>query len=184
MGEQGSYAASGEAHLFTGHCPVQGPAVAPQCLNVRLCPQQPPGPLFPELSHPHRPGQPQSLSLWDTACFVRSALVWVPPLLPLPSPCVGVPSCCGPVRPILLPHFPQHQAPSLALGCWLHLPAHWERPVAWSWAHKHTTNPTLLRHTAARCREASGRRCPPGGQWVVSPGSGFFNSRWDRSRPQ
>lgn len=100
--------------------------------------------------------QARPLSLWDIPCFVRSALIWVPPLFPLPFPLLWGPFLLLGSRvanaPAALSSAPgTPHWPSCPLGA----------PVAWSWAHKHTTNPTP--HSGTRQPDAGFQRV--GGVW-------------------
>lgn len=85
----------GKGSPLLGPCPVQGPAVAPQCLSITVR-----RPLSPGLSHLHQPGQASQ----STHCCTGSVLTSVSPLLPLPSPLSVVVLSCprGPLRLTLL----------------------------------------------------------------------------------
>lgn len=162
----------GEAHLFTGHCPVQRPEAASSATVPRAV-----------TSTPARPG--------PLVYFVHSVLILVSPLIPLPCPpSVRVPSSSwDSIRQIFLLHFPQPRHPSLALGGWLHLPAHCEPHCGpglgllntpWSQPQTQAMGWPNTGFQGAGVWEAVAWE---GGSRVVSLGSGCFHSRWDRSSP-
>lgn len=150
----GSRAASGGVHLSTHPCPVPGPAAAPQCLRVTLCPHRPHQLPPPELSPPQSLEHPMLFAFRPDLGAFRDASS-------IPT---SAPSCSwGATRWVSLLQFLSARRPSLAFGCRLHfLPT-----VAWARPH-HDPKPRLRPCDGPtqdfRVREASGRRCHHGGQ--------------------
>lgn len=143
--------------------------------------KQPQRPLCPGPSRPHQPGQAPQSVLFCPDVGATSDTASLPPS-------VRAPSCSwAPLSQILLLHVPQPRHRSLALGGWLHLPAHCEPHCGPGLGLKHTVIPTpdtgygVAQHRISGCTCLGGGGM--GGQRGGISGVSCFHSRWDPSSP-